>query len=220
MPTNDEQNDFSQSVRRLTSSLGLDLNPWQAPDEVLLDTINADSSIDQGDKLTSARNQIVDGINKGPALTVYSGHGAPGVWGRQKLIYGSVSDRFENTTRPTFMMPLACYTTYYETPDIKSLPEVLFTDTAAGAVAISGSALLSDSSDNERFAQAVLKKMTVDGIDLGSAVLSVKQETHKFSPRHQTVVYSWVTLGDPTLSFNLPKVEPLPSIDQSRGNHP
>lgn len=217
---NDEQNDFSQSVRRLTSSLGLDLNPWQAPDEVLLDTINADSSIDQGDKLTSARNQIVDGINKGPALTVYSGHGAPGVWGRQKLIYGSVSDRFENTTRPTFMMPLACYTTYYETPDIKSLPEVLFTDTAAGAVAISGSALLSDSSDNERFAQAVLKKMTVDGIDLGSAVLSAKQEAHKFSPRHQTVVYSWVTLGDPTLSFNLPKVEPLPSIDQSRGNHP
>lgn len=216
---NDGQSDFSKTTRRLTSSLGLDLNPWQAPSEVLLDTINADDSIPQGEKLNRARTEIIDGVNAGPALTVYSGHGAPGVWGRQKLIYGSVSDQFTNASKPTFMLPLACYTTYYEAPNIKSLPEVLFTDSAGGAVAISGAALLSDSSDNERFGRELLKKMTVTGMDLGSAVLSVKREMHKMTSRHQTVVYNWVTLGDPTLSFNLPNVEPLPETTESKRRH-
>ena len=214
---NDGQSDFAKTTRRLISSLGLDLNPWQTPSEVLLDAINADDSIPQGQKLNIARNEIIDGVNDGPALTVYSGHGAPGVWGRQKLIYGSVSDQFNNASKPTFMLPLACYTTYYEAPNIKSLPEVLFTDSAGGAVAISGAALLSDSSDNERFGRELLKKMTVSGMDLGSAVLSVKRDMHKMTSRHQTVVYNWVTLGDPTLSFNLPNVEPLPEIVGSTG---
>ena len=214
----DQQSDFAQTTRRLISSLGLDLNPWQAPNEVLLDAINADESIPQDEKLNTARSRIIDGVNEGPALTVYSGHGAPGVWGRQKLIYGSVSDQFSNGSRPTFMLPLACYTTYYEAPNIKSLPEVLFTDSAGGAVAISGAALLSDSSDNERFGRALLKKMSVSGMDLGSAVLSVKRDMLENASRHQTVVYNWVTLGDPTLSFNLPNVEPLPDLNEPRGD--
>ena len=111
-------------------------------------------------------------------------------------------------------MPLACYTTYYETPDIKSLPEVLLTDTAAGAVAISGSSLLSGSAENERFSRSVLRQMTVDGANIGEAVMRAKQEFLASSPKYQTVVYNWATLGDPTLSFNLPKVEALPAANR------
>lgn len=213
---NDGQNDFSQSARRVMSSLGLDLNPWQQSGEIILDDILADSTIDLGNKLGSARDSIVDGINQGPALTVFSGHGAPGVWGRQALINGDVSDRFQNVVSPTLMMPLACYTTYYETPDIKSLPEILLTDTAGGAVAITGPALLSRAGDNERFVRGLLEKMTVSGMDLGTAILDLKRDTHKSSPRFQTLVYNWVTLGDPTLSFGLPNTEPLPIADDQK----
>ncbi len=212
----DEQNNFTQSSARLISSLGLDLNPWPAPGNVFLDSINIDSSVPQSDKLITARDSIVNGINQGPALTVYSGHGAPGVWGRQALVSGSVSDRFNNESSPTFIMPLACYTTYYETPEVKSLPELLLTDNTGGAVAISGASLLSRSGDNERFGRDLLKKMTLSAMDLGTAVMEVKREIHAISPRHQAVIYNWVTLGDPTLSFELPEVIPLPIVDQAK----
>lgn len=211
----DIQNNFTSSTHRLMSSLGLDLNPWQQTSHVLLDDVLADESIAADEKIVSARNAIIDGVNQGPALTVYSGHGAPGVWGRQVLISGSVSERFENSSAPTVIVPMACYTTYYETPNIKSLPEVLLTDAEGGAVAISGAALLSRSGDNERFGRALLEKMSVSGMDLGSAVLSVKQEMHKSSLSHQTIVYNWITLADPTLSFDLPKIEPVPELDQA-----
>lgn len=203
----DQQNNFSQSTRRLMSSLGSQLSPWLEPQEVLLDDILSDNSIPTSDKLGHARTSIVDAINQGPALTVYSGHGAPGVWGRQALVYGPVSDQLVNAEEPTLIVPLACYTTYYEAPDVKSLPEVLLTDSSGGAVAITGAALLSRAGDNERFGRALLKKLSVSGMDLGSAVLSIKQEMHKVSPRHQTVVDNWLTLGDPTLSFGLPSTE-------------
>jgi subtilisin-like proprotein convertase family protein len=215
----DQQNNFSQSTHRLMSSLGLELDPWQQLNPVLLDDILADNSISSGEKLNYTRDSIVDGVNQGPALTVYSGHGAPGVWGRQALVYGDVSKRFDNVSAPTLMVPLACYTTYYETPNVKSLPEVLLTDTAGGAVAITGAALLSRSGDNERFGRDLLEKMSVSGLDLGTAVLQIKQEIHRISPRHQTVVYNWVTLGDPTLSFGLPALEVAPLVDTPKNEH-
>ncbi len=211
----DQQNNFNQSVQRLKSSLGSQAGPWPEPKQVILDGILIDESIDAGEKLTYARSLIVDAINQGPALTVYSGHGAPGMWGRQGLVYGPVSDQLENAATPTLIVPLACYTTYYETPEVKSLPEVLLTDSAGGAVAITGAALLSRSGDNERFGRALLKKLSVSAMDLGTAVLSIKRDIHKISPRHQTVVDNWITLGDPTLSFGLVNTEPSPIIDDS-----
>jgi subtilisin-like proprotein convertase family protein len=212
----DQQNNFTRSSRRLASSLGLDLNPWQQLEEVMLDEINDDTSIGAGEKIGTARNLIVEGVNQGPALTVYSGHGAPGVWGRRALFYGDVSEKFENSAMPTLMMPLACYTTYYETPNVKSLPEVLLTDSRGGAVAITGSALLSDSGDTERFGRNLLKKMSTKGMDLGTAVLNAKREIYDVSEQHQAFVYNWVTLGDPTLSFALPFDELAPQDEQQK----
>jgi len=216
----EDQNNFSQTSRRLQPFLGMDLNPWSDVAKVFLDEVNADDSIAPGDKIKHAREQIVNAVNQGPALTVFSGHAAPGLWGRQALVYGNVADRFSNQTKPSLMVPLACYTTYYETPSAKSLSEILLTDTTAGAVAISGAALLSEAADNEHFGKALLQKMTVNGLDLGSAVMRVKQETHRYSPRHQTIVYNWVTLGDPTLSFGLPNVQPPPVPHEAKQSRP
>lgn len=204
----EDQNNFTRTSERLMPFLGLNLNPWTNPNTVYLDDVIADESIAAGDKISAARNQIVDAVNQGPALTVFSGHAAPGLWGRQALVYGDVADRFDNNSKPSLMVPLACYTTYYETPSAKSLSEILLTETSAGAVALSGAALLSEAADNEHFGKALLKKMTVNGLDLGNAVMQVKRETHGYSARHQTIVYNWVTLGDPTVSFGLPNVQP------------
>lgn len=120
-----------------------------------------------------------------------------------------------NAGAPSLMVPLACYTSYYETPKIKSLAESLFTDSANGAVAISSAAILSRAGDNERFARRLFEEMSVNGDDLGTAVLKVKQRMHGFSERHQEIVYNWTTLGDPTLSFGLPALDvPVQSVSE------
>ena len=106
------------------------------------------------------------------------------------------------------MMPLACYTTYYETPNVQSLSEILLTGSDAGAVALTGAALLSTTLENQNFARAVLSDMTIAGADLGTAVLNRKQSMKGGGQGRTGIVYNWVTLGDPTLSFGLPDVTP------------
>ncbi len=205
----ESKSDFSSSSERLIPSLGLDYNPWPNPQRVFADDIAVDDSVAADDKLAVTRDRIVDAINQGPALTVFSGHASPSVWGRQSYVNAEVAQRFTNSQAPSIVIPLACYTTYYEGLVVKSLAESLLTDSASGAVALSGAALLSRSGDNERFGRRLLEELTVTGLDLGSAVLKVKQEIHQYSERHQGVVYNWTTLGDPTLSFGLPNVRPV-----------
>ncbi len=206
----EDLNKFSDSLERVNTSIGNNTNPWQTPLKVYVSDILSDDTIPADSKIATARNRLVSGINQGPALTVYSGHASPTSWGRENLLTTSVVERFTNSDSPTLIMPLACYTTYYETPKVKSLAESLFADNPAGAVGLSGPALLSYSAENERFARDVSRLMTQQGLDLGSAVLKAKQRLENAGARKQTVIYNWVTLADPSLSFNLPIVNEAP----------
>ncbi len=205
-------NQFTAGLERINEAIGSESNPWQPSNKLLVSEILADNEIPADQKISYARDQLVDGFNQGPALAVYNGHASPTTWGRENLLTTSVVDRFTNHQSPTLVLPLACYTTYYETPSVKSLSERLFSDNAAGAVGLSGPALLSYSSENERFAKQVLTLMTRQGLSLGTAVLHAKRAIHGTGDRRQTVIYNWVTLSDPTLDFGLP-VE-IPAIEE------
>ena len=204
----DAYNDFTGSSNRIMSSLGLLGQPWPSPLKVYSDVIAEDDSITSGQKLTHNRNLLVDSINQGPALTVFSGHGAPVSWGAQRLLNADIADQLSNSHAPSLMVPLACYTTYYETPEVKSLSEQLLTESTAGAVALSGAALLSTTLDNERFTRSLLTYMTVTGLDLGTSVMKVKQGMRGGGLSQEAMVFNWVTLGDPTLGFGLPDITP------------
>lgn len=215
----EELNNFSGSLERLSSVIGHTSNPWLAPNRMYVSDVLADDTIEADKKIAVARERLIDGINQGPALTVYGGHASPTSWGRENLLTTSVVDAFTNTATPSLIVPLACYTTYYETPNVKSLSERLFSDNAAGAVGLSGPALLSYTSENERFAKTLLRLMSQQGHDLGTAVMLAKQAFHGHGDRKQTVIYNWVTLADPTLSFDLPEVIEViePNDDAKRG---
>ncbi|RBP48489.1 C25 family cysteine peptidase [Arenicella xantha] len=209
-------NQFTGSSDRVINALGNTINPWAKISRVYMDDINIDDNVPAGNKINEARNRLVDAINQGTALTVFNGHGSPTSWGNQSLMTSNVAQRLTNTETPTMMIPLACYTTYYETPSVQSLAELLLTDSPAGAVALVSPALLSRPLDNENFAKRLLQEMTSNGEDLGSAVLITKRATHANGGRHQSVVYNWTTLADPTLSFGLPKVSLPPVVDQPK----
>ena len=203
-------NEFTGSAERVYAALGNDVNPWQEPTRVYMDTIYEDDAIPPEAKITEARSRLVDAINQGKALTVFNGHGSPTSWGNQSLVTPDVAESFSNQASPSLMVPLACYTSYYETPNVSSLAELLMSANPHGAVAISSASLLSRTSDNENFARRLFIEMSENGLDLGSAVLKVKRDLHAIGDRHQFMIYNWTTLGDPALGFDLPAVsEPL-----------
>ena len=195
---------FADSLERLETYIGHRDLSWNLPSKIYLNDIFADGSIPNSEKLGHARTKITDEINKGPALTIYNGHGSPTSWGKQNLITTSTVDNLTNRKKPTLIIPLACYTTYFETPNVKSLSERLFTDNPAGAVGLIGPSLLSFGSSNERFAKTLLKLITQQGLDVGTAVLKAKQGLSNAGPNGQTAIFNWSTLVDPTLSFGLP----------------
>ncbi len=215
----EDLNNFSASLNRLENRIGHQDQPWNNVNKVYFSDILADTSVPTDDKVNTARDRLVDGFNQGPALTVYSGHASPTNWGNQNLLTTSVVDRFTNSEQPTLIVPLACYTTYYETPNVKSLAERLFTDNPAGAVGLSGPALLSYASSNERFAKTLFRLMTQEGKDLGTSVLMAKQALLGTGERSQTVIYNWVTLADPTLSFGLPAADLIVDDDNKKGQN-
>lgn len=197
-------NNFQNAVNRVIAKLGSNDYPWLNQNVISSDEIFADPQIEQGQKVTEIRQRFVDALNQGPALTIFAGHGSPTIWAKQNLVNSAVVEQFTNTETPSLIFPLACYTTYYETPKIKSLSERLFTDNAAGGVALSGPAILSTSSENVQMAKWTLYAMSNKGMDLGSAVLDAMKVINNDSPRMQGVIYNWITLGDPTISFDLP----------------
>lgn len=204
-------NQFTPSSERLISALGTRSQPWIDIERIHLDDFVSDPNYDQSSLVSDTRQKIMDSLSQGRALTLFNGHGSPTSWGKQSLMNANVAKLLSNQRTPSILMPLACYTTYYETPYIKSLSELLLVDSNAGAAALLSPALLSRPIDNENFARRVLQSMTVKGKTIGAAVLDAKLSTHAQGGRHQSTVYNWVLLGDPTLSFNTPDItEPVP----------
>ncbi len=149
---------------------------------------------------TVAKQEIIDHINQGVSLTVFNGHGSSSAWALDSLLTSNDVAQLDNAGYPTLLMPLACYTTYYETPSVDSLAhQWLFASQDAadtsGAVAIHGATVFSDYRENTRFAKKVLEQQLDNNQTIGQAILAVKR---RLSPWHD-MVNNWGLLGDPSL---------------------
>jgi len=162
------------------------------------DFLAADPNITISDAIAQARNAMVGVINNGIDMTVFSGHGAPTMWTFNGLMTPSVASSLINAGKPTFVMPLACYTTYHVLPTFNSLSHQLTVAGDYGAVVVTGAISLSSLADNERLANGIIDKMLFEGKTLGQAVLQTKQEPGISSD----LKVNWQTLGDPTIRFN------------------
>ncbi len=148
---------------------------------------------------TMAKQMIIEQINQGAALTVYNGHASSSAWALDSLFDSQDVAQLSNTGLPTLLLPMACYTTYYETPDVNTLAhQWLFSGEATeskGAVGIHGATVFSDYLENTRFAKKVLAQQLSHNKTLGQAILTVKRT---LSPWHN-MVNNWSLLGDPSL---------------------
>jgi hypothetical protein len=188
---------FSNQTDRVAARLPFD--PLNIVKIYIDDFLAANPNLTISDAIGQARDAMVTVINNGIDMTVFSGHGAPTMWTFNGCMTPSVASSLTNSGNPTFVMPLACYTTYYVLPTFDSLSHQLMVAGDKGAVVVTGAISLSSLTENEALANGIVDKMLYEGKTLGQAVLETKQQA---GSSLRDVVINWQTLGDPTITFN------------------
>jgi len=134
----------------------------------------------------------------GVGMTIYNGHSSSSRWTFRNLLNaGDIAD-FDNASAPTFVLPLACYTTLYESPTVDTLAHQLLFENEGGAVALTGAAYLSEYRENAAFAKRLLRGVGKRGRTIGQAILKQKNAMKPWND----MVTNWSYLGDPSLSFS------------------
>jgi hypothetical protein len=143
----------------------------------------------------AVHNQIMTGINRGPMLVTYLGHGSVGVWTGDGLLSVADTGTMTNEDRlPLFVMTTCLNGSYMEIGS-DSLGEALVKAPQGGAIAAWASSGLTEPGGQlvatRAFYQSLFETNT---IRLGDAIRQAKESTTDIDIRR-----TWILLGDPTM---------------------
>jgi len=187
-------------IGRLRTPLAGDSSaPWPAEriDRVYLDDIV--NEVPVGAALATARERLVAAINEGRTITGFAGHGSPVSWTFQNLFTPTVAGALTNAGKPTQVVTLTCYTTYFVSPGTDTLAHQLLAGGRNGAVAVHGAATLSAYGANEAMATQVLDRQLLERRTIGEAILHAGRALAEHAGAPRDVAVNWTLLGDPTL---------------------
>jgi hypothetical protein len=152
--------------------------------------------IDRGARDAAAvRAEIVGGVNSGPALVNYVGHGAVGVWTGEGLLRSSDALALSNGARLPLFAMMTCLNGYYIDPSLDSLSESLLKAEQGGALAAWSSTGMATPDAQAEMNRALYRALfeTTGPLRLGDALRAARSST-----ADQDVRRTWVLLGDPT----------------------
>jgi hypothetical protein len=159
---------------------------------------------DDGD-VNAVRNQIIAGINRGPVLVTYLGHGSVGVWTGDGLLTVADAPSLTNGERlPLFVMTTCLNGSYMELGS-DSLGEALLKAPQGGGIAVWASSGLTEPTGQVAVTQALTQSIfgswnngrgstSLGSIRLGDAIRSAKSSTSDVDIRR-----TWILIGDPTM---------------------
>jgi hypothetical protein len=148
------------------------------------------SSSDDG----TIHTQIVNGINQGPRLVNYVGHGSIGVWTGAPVLSTDDTPSLTNNSRLSVFVMMTCMNGYFENAYDDSLSEALLRN-PGGAVAVWASTGLTEPPGQDLIDQEFYRQL-FGGTQptLGYAVLNAKHATADSDVRR-----TWILFGDPAM---------------------
>ncbi len=168
---------------------------WNSISRVYLDDLIKEHDEDTESAVSAAREEIIESLNNGASITTFSGHSSPSKWSYDGLLRESDISTLTNEEKTTIVLPLACYSTYVETPATNTMAYQLLSKSENGAVAIYGATLFSRYSKNGVVASSIIEQL-LKGETLGEAVLNTKQN---LGNGYQDAILGGTLLGDVTL---------------------
>jgi hypothetical protein len=167
--------------------------------------------LDDYAEVSDARADMIARLSEGPAMTVFSGHGAPGLWTFSGLFDYTMASQLSNADKPSLVTALACYTTYFDDPTTDTLGHQLLLGGNYGAVAIQGATTLADFVQNGEMAGRVVATMLREGATLGGAIQQSRQAM--LDEGRRDVAVAWQCNCDPTLVLSPDDVPEPPQPD-------
>lgn len=139
----------------------------------------------------TARAQVLSGINAGPSIVNFAGHGSINLW-HANLLDGDDAPGLTNTRKPFFVL-MTCLNGAFHDPWLDSLGESLLKAPNGGAAAVWASTAVTPPFDQHAMNEAFYQRLFGGSLTLGEAVAQAK------AAALGDVRRSWVLFGDPTM---------------------
>jgi hypothetical protein len=140
-----------------------------------------------------AKEEFLRGINQGPLLVNYMGHGSAEIW-RGEILTSDDAEGLINGMRLPFFVSMTCLNGVFQDVYTESLAEALLKAKGGGAVAV-----WTSSGMTEPGGQAIMNKELIhllfmgESLTLGEAIVRAKA-----SVSDQDIRKTWILFGDPT----------------------
>lgn len=159
------------------------------PSGMTVSTINRSAAND-----TTVHNQIIAGLNQGPLVANYIGHGSNGVWTGAALLSNDDAPLLTNTNRLSVFTMMTCYNGFFQNAFNDSLSETLL-KAPGGAVAVWASTTLTDPAGQNAIDQEFYRLL----FGAQPATIGDAARAAKFVTGDPNVRRTWTLFGDPAL---------------------
>jgi hypothetical protein len=141
------------------------------------------------------RGQIVAGVNAGPLVVNWMGHGSIDVWTGEGLLRGADAPALVNGSRLPLFVLMTCLNGYYAGTGLDSLAESVLKAEGGGAYAVWASSGMTEPAAQVEVNRELYRIIFAEGdaVRLGDAVRRAKAATDDRDVRR-----TWVFFGDPS----------------------
>jgi len=149
---------------------------------------------------TTARQNLLDGINSGQLVVNYNGHGSVQVWSSGNLFDDTMAASLTNGGKLPLFVMMNCLNGFFHDVYTQSLAESLMLAQSGGAVAVWASSGLTGPAPqfqmDDRFTQTLFSQTAQA---LGDAVLRAKSAISDIDVRRTFILF-----GDPAMQLRIP----------------
>ena len=159
------------------------------PSGMTVATVNRSSADD-----ATIHNQIIAGLNQGPLVANYIGHGSNGVWTGASLLSSNDAPTLTNTNRLSVFTMMTCFNGFFQDAYNDSLSEALL-KAPGGAVAVWASTTLTEPGGQQLIDQEFYRLLFgAQPATIGDAARAAKAVTGDADVRR-----TWTLFGDPAM---------------------
>ncbi len=186
----------SDRVAQILGNQGWTLNRQYLDDYLSQDATGSNRSF----YVEQARQGIMQSLNAGPRLSIYTGHSSAVSWSFANLFNYDTTTQLSNQGKPGLYLQWGCYNTYYSHPTIESLSHGLLLSGDQGAAVVIGASSLTNAVTEEQFAQLIQADLVTQNVSVGEAMVSAKQAlADENGVVDVDILWSVTLLGDPAL---------------------
>jgi hypothetical protein len=140
-----------------------------------------------------ARAELLGGINQGPLLVNFVGHGSVEIW-RGSLLTAGDAESLANGPQLPLFVNMTCLNGFFQTPYADSMAEALLKAQGGGAIAIWASSGLTEPDKQALMNQEIIRLLfNGQGLTIGEAMKKAKAATSD-----QDIRRTWILFGDPS----------------------